>query len=104
MPTVEKKINCDVRETIDSSAKEQEFRNRSMFMFKTEESKAASKKERLMEHLVFINDFYEGLHIQTRAIASVHRIGRYGEGKSRPIKVLFNHMSDLTRVLINLAT
>ena len=47
VPTVEK-INSGVRDAIDSStisAKEQEFRDRSIMMFKKAESKAPNKKE-----------------------------------------------------------
>ena len=71
VPNVEK-INTGVRDAIDSStiaAKEQEFRDRSIMMFKRAECKAPNKKERLQEDLDFINDFVkEGLHIQTTDI------------------------------------
>ena len=46
VPTIEK-INSGVRDAIDSStiaAKEQEFRDRSIMMFKKAESKAPTKK------------------------------------------------------------
>ena len=91
VPPVEK-INSGVRDAIDSStiaAKEQEFCDHSIMMFKRAESKAPNTKERLQEDFNFINDFVkEDLHIQTTDIESVDRIGRYNENKSRPIKIL----------------
>ena len=67
-----KKNGC-IREAIDSStsiitAKEQEFLNRTIMLFKRADSQAANQIERLKADFDFINDFVkEGLNIQTTA-------------------------------------
>ncbi len=73
-------------------------------MFRIPESKKDNFVDRQNDDLLYIERFIkEGLIIQAQPIQSFYRMGRYEEGKARPLKITFCQKASQIKVIENLS-
>lgn len=96
-----------VQEAVKISGKEHiecEEREKSILLFHVPESKSENSIQQKKDDLIFAEKFIgEGLNLTAQPIQSHFRIGRFEQGKTRPIKVIFCHKSGQVKVIENLS-
>ncbi len=96
----------NVREAVKVSVQdhyEHDERDRSIIIFKHEESKQATRDAKDQEDETFVKDLLkDGVKISAQEIQSCYRLGIFKENVIRPLKVTFAHKSGQVKVIEHL--
>ncbi len=98
-----KKEIMNVKEAVETSVKdhfEHDDRDRSIIIFKHDESTQETKADKNEDDLTFVKDFIkDGIKISSQDIQSCFRLGIYKDNVCRPLKVTFAHKSGQVKVM-----